>query len=218
MGRWTQYDEDAYRLPEGMERIGYDTDTMRYHFRDQDGSVWQGTEGAEFGEMTRVDGLPSSVEPPHHQEQPYQPLSTELPPPTADRSTRSYRTLLPLSLLPSSFTGIWSSRREKNAEKAHHPTESSLVTVSGKHRERMGGRLKISKKSIQLSFVNLSRCVLARLPFFRLKSLSRKNFRISKAINSRSVSSRGKQISILRKLGTKEPREINSKVIKWREH
>ena len=36
-----------------MERIGYDTDTMRFYFRDRDGSVWQGTEGAEFGEMTR---------------------------------------------------------------------------------------------------------------------------------------------------------------------
>lgn len=72
MGRWTQYDEvsglhcytyshpfahwrlqDDYRLPEGMERIGYDADTMQYCFRDRDGSVWQGSEGAEFGKMTR---------------------------------------------------------------------------------------------------------------------------------------------------------------------
>ena len=36
-----------------MERIGYDADTMQYYFRDRDGSVWQGAEGAEFGEMTR---------------------------------------------------------------------------------------------------------------------------------------------------------------------
>ena len=36
-----------------MKRIGYDADTMRYYFRDQDGSVWQGEEGSEFGEMTR---------------------------------------------------------------------------------------------------------------------------------------------------------------------
>ncbi|KAJ6617412.1 hypothetical protein B0H10DRAFT_1797371 [Mycena sp. CBHHK59/15] len=53
MGRWTQYDEDDYQLPEGMKRIGYDADTRRYYFRDQDGSVWQGAEGAEFSEMTR---------------------------------------------------------------------------------------------------------------------------------------------------------------------
>ena len=36
-----------------MKRIGYDADTMRYCFQDQVGNVWQGAEGAEFGEMTR---------------------------------------------------------------------------------------------------------------------------------------------------------------------
>ena len=36
-----------------MKRIGYDADTMRYYFRDQDGSVWQGAEGSEFGEMIK---------------------------------------------------------------------------------------------------------------------------------------------------------------------
>ncbi|KAJ7827184.1 hypothetical protein B0H13DRAFT_311433 [Mycena leptocephala] len=54
MGRWTQFDEDSTRLPEGMERIGYDSDTGRYYFRDASGSVWQGAQGAEFSEMTRV--------------------------------------------------------------------------------------------------------------------------------------------------------------------
>ncbi|KAF7347184.1 Peptidoglycan-binding domain protein [Mycena venus] len=56
MGRWTQYDSDSTRLPEGMERIGYDSDTGRYYFRDRGGSVWQGAQGAEFSEMTRVSG------------------------------------------------------------------------------------------------------------------------------------------------------------------
>lgn len=71
MGRWTQYDEvrfaiwlggsgkpwsddgaqDSCRLPEGMTRIGYDSDTGRYRFRDKDGSIWEGAEGAEYGEM-----------------------------------------------------------------------------------------------------------------------------------------------------------------------
>ncbi|KAF9265263.1 hypothetical protein L218DRAFT_163690 [Marasmius fiardii PR-910] len=32
MGRWTQYDEDDYRLPPGMKRIGYDADTGEYFF------------------------------------------------------------------------------------------------------------------------------------------------------------------------------------------
>ncbi len=45
--------KDSYRLPEGMERIGYDSDTGRYTFRDSDGSIWEGPQGAEYGEMTR---------------------------------------------------------------------------------------------------------------------------------------------------------------------
>lgn len=55
MGRWTQYDEDEYRLPEGMKRVGYDADSGRYLFRDRDdGRLWEGQEGAQFGVMTRV--------------------------------------------------------------------------------------------------------------------------------------------------------------------
>ena len=36
-----------------MERVGYDSDTGKYYFRDRDGSLWEGPEGAEFGEMKR---------------------------------------------------------------------------------------------------------------------------------------------------------------------
>ncbi|KAF9561615.1 hypothetical protein CPC08DRAFT_425331 [Agrocybe pediades] len=64
MGRWTQYDEDEYRLPEGMKRIGYDSDSGRYYFRDSNGSIWKGSEGVQFGEMTRVSNLPSSLQQP----------------------------------------------------------------------------------------------------------------------------------------------------------
>jgi hypothetical protein len=45
--------QDDYRLPEGMTRIGYDSDTGRYRFRDKDGSIWEGAEGAEYGEMRK---------------------------------------------------------------------------------------------------------------------------------------------------------------------
>ncbi|KAI0066594.1 hypothetical protein BV25DRAFT_1406935 [Artomyces pyxidatus] len=57
MGRWTQYDEDDYRLPEGMKRVGYDADSGKYFFRDQDGSLWEGA--AEYGEMKRVSDAPA---------------------------------------------------------------------------------------------------------------------------------------------------------------
>jgi len=116
MGRWSQYDEDDHRLPEGMKRIGYDADTTRYYFRDQDGSFWQGAEGSEYGEMTRVDRLPSSVvldddenrgddveayASPRTHSRGYQPLSTDLSRPMADSSINmgSYRTLFPFFLI-----------------------------------------------------------------------------------------------------------------------
>ena len=46
-------EQDDYRLPEGMKRVGYDADSSRYIFRDKDGYLWEGQEGAHFGEMTR---------------------------------------------------------------------------------------------------------------------------------------------------------------------
>ncbi|CCL98055.1 uncharacterized protein FIBRA_00049 [Fibroporia radiculosa] len=61
MGRWTQYDEDEYRLPEGMKRVGYDADSGKYYFRDQDGTLWEGEEGARFGEMKQVSEAPIVV-------------------------------------------------------------------------------------------------------------------------------------------------------------
>ncbi|KAH9917163.1 hypothetical protein B0H21DRAFT_770192 [Amylocystis lapponica] len=56
MGRWTQYDEDDYRLPEGMKRVGYDADSGTYMFRDRDGTLWEGSEGAQYGELKQVSG------------------------------------------------------------------------------------------------------------------------------------------------------------------
>lgn len=35
----SRYDSDEERLPEGMERIGYDADTETYTYRDADGSI-----------------------------------------------------------------------------------------------------------------------------------------------------------------------------------
>jgi len=61
MGRWTQYDEDDYRLPEGMKRVGYDADTQRYTFQQgQNGGLYVGAPGARFGEMTRASAVPAS--------------------------------------------------------------------------------------------------------------------------------------------------------------
>ncbi|KAF7345481.1 hypothetical protein MVEN_01566500 [Mycena venus] len=54
MGRWTQYDEDSTRLPEGMKRIGYDADTARYTFRDREGSIYMGPAHEHYGLLTLV--------------------------------------------------------------------------------------------------------------------------------------------------------------------
>ena len=36
-----------------MKRVGYDADSGKYFFRDKEGHMWEGQEGAQFGEMTR---------------------------------------------------------------------------------------------------------------------------------------------------------------------
>jgi len=55
MSRWSKHDEDSYRLPEGMVRIGYDADTQRYTFRDKtDGSHWESLQGSTYGPLRRV--------------------------------------------------------------------------------------------------------------------------------------------------------------------
>ena len=55
--------QDDYRLPEGMQRIGYDADTATYFFRDKDGTVWESTSGAQYGELRRGALLPEKTAP-----------------------------------------------------------------------------------------------------------------------------------------------------------
>ncbi|KAH6886220.1 peptidoglycan-binding LysM [Thelonectria olida] len=54
MSRFSRYDTDEERLPEGMERVGYDADTQVYTFRDVDGSYWEGAPGSQYGHLTKV--------------------------------------------------------------------------------------------------------------------------------------------------------------------
>ncbi|KAH8787714.1 LysM-domain-containing protein [Hyaloscypha finlandica] len=53
MSRWSPEDSDEGRLPEGMQRVGYDADTQKYSYRDQDGSYWEGAPGARYGVLHR---------------------------------------------------------------------------------------------------------------------------------------------------------------------
>ncbi|KAJ8592160.1 hypothetical protein M405DRAFT_68916 [Rhizopogon salebrosus TDB-379] len=54
MDRFTQFDEDSYRLPEGVKRIAYDADTQQYTFRDRTGQLYQNTPGDTYGVLNPV--------------------------------------------------------------------------------------------------------------------------------------------------------------------
>ncbi|KAJ3716627.1 hypothetical protein C8R42DRAFT_645272 [Lentinula raphanica] len=61
MSRFTQYEEDASRLPEGFQRVAYDADTQRYTFRDSNGALYQSASGETYGKLTPLSD-PSRVE------------------------------------------------------------------------------------------------------------------------------------------------------------
>lgn len=52
--RFAEYDNDEDNLPQGMTRIGYDADTEVYTFSSSDGSIWEGSAGSRYGNLTRV--------------------------------------------------------------------------------------------------------------------------------------------------------------------
>ncbi|KAF9492676.1 hypothetical protein BDN71DRAFT_1451143 [Pleurotus eryngii] len=63
MGRWTQYDEDAYRLPAGIERTAYDADTGVYTYRDGNGQIYEGSPHQRYGTLRPVSQPPASTRP-----------------------------------------------------------------------------------------------------------------------------------------------------------
>ncbi|KAI8949570.1 carbohydrate-binding module family 50 protein [Xylaria longipes] len=73
MARWSEYDTDEERLPEGMQRVGYDADTQVYTFRDTEGGLWESAPGNRYGQLRRVATLPSYGE--EDESSPTQPLT-----------------------------------------------------------------------------------------------------------------------------------------------
>ncbi|CAK3844153.1 Hypothetical predicted protein [Lecanosticta acicola] len=63
-GRYELLDSDEQRLPEGMQRVGYDADTQTYTYRDSDGSYWEGEEGNRYGTLHRAGTRSSPNQPP----------------------------------------------------------------------------------------------------------------------------------------------------------
>ncbi|KAI1755456.1 carbohydrate-binding module family 50 protein [Xylaria castorea] len=76
MARWSEYDTDEERLPEGMQRIGYDADTQVYTFRDADGSLWESAPGNRYGQLRQVgNAAPPSYGEDDDESSPTQPLT-----------------------------------------------------------------------------------------------------------------------------------------------
>ncbi|KAI0191536.1 LysM domain-containing protein [Xylaria flabelliformis] len=97
MSRWSQYDTDEERLPEGMKRIGYDADTQTYTFRDADGSLWESASGNRYGQLRRVASEPP---PPSYDEDdessPAQPLTYGGPDGSGGRRASWRQEMMPL--------------------------------------------------------------------------------------------------------------------------
>ncbi|KAJ7076448.1 hypothetical protein B0H15DRAFT_595026 [Mycena belliarum] len=94
MGRWTQYDEDSYRLPEGVVRTGYDADTGQYIFQSRGGETYRGVAGSQYGPMHAGNALVSAV-----------PQNVALEPEAAPRSDKPKRRAT-LSDMPSALRNL----------------------------------------------------------------------------------------------------------------
>lgn len=53
--------KDAERLPEGFRRIAYDSDTMKFTFRDSNGRLYHSEAGAEYGILTPISASSTAV-------------------------------------------------------------------------------------------------------------------------------------------------------------
>ncbi|KAF8878105.1 hypothetical protein BD779DRAFT_1555567 [Infundibulicybe gibba] len=91
-GRWTQFTEDSYRLPEGVTRVGYDADTSQYTFRDRQGKFYVGEPGAEYGTLRPLSGAPRD---PKNKENKALSVTTSGPP------AKTFQDILPPNLITS---------------------------------------------------------------------------------------------------------------------
>ncbi|KAF8810317.1 hypothetical protein BYT27DRAFT_7161973 [Phlegmacium glaucopus] len=55
------FPEDAERLPEGFKRIAYDSDSMKFTFRDSNGQLYQGEAGSDYGTLRPMSASTTSL-------------------------------------------------------------------------------------------------------------------------------------------------------------
>ncbi|GLB42117.1 hypothetical protein LshimejAT787_1101320 [Lyophyllum shimeji] len=102
MGRWTQFEEDAYRLPEGMKRTAYDADTKMYTFRDRNGTLYRGAPGEDYGTLTPVSDTGGSIRPgAFESDEPRKSLSVN----PSDRPS-TFQDILPANLITATTSPV----------------------------------------------------------------------------------------------------------------
>lgn len=127
MSRFSRYDTDEERLPEGMTRVGYDADTQVYTFQDADGSYWESAPGSQYGQLTRVGDADHDA----HDTEPF--LVSEQP---NQRSWRNemgpllnFGVLIGLTLLLLFWYLHWSASDEDSPSPARCPVGTATYTV-----------------------------------------------------------------------------------------
>jgi len=101
------FPEDADRLPEGFKRIAYDSDSMKFTFRDCNGHLFQGEAGAEYGIMTPMSAStmslsrtrPNAFAPAQSQSQ---SQSTPTPRSLPQKQKSTFQDILPPNLMTTS--------------------------------------------------------------------------------------------------------------------
>lgn len=136
--RFAEYDADEDNLPQGMTRIGYDADTETYTFSSADGSIWEGSPGSRYGNLTRV-GLPVR-QPSGTQRVRAESLTSSSPGQTVDHEkaspdsnveeTPSGRRRSASRVLLRCVSKVTSSLRPRSDSQTSSPTESSPGTLS----------------------------------------------------------------------------------------
>ncbi|KAK7460796.1 hypothetical protein VKT23_008725 [Stygiomarasmius scandens] len=131
MGRWTQYEEDTSRLPEGLRRIGYDSDTERYIFEDRNGKRYYSAPGSMYGKLTPAADCMNT----------FDASRPKLNLPSTGVPASSFHDILPATLITSPTSpGLSSSDLRKNpshtfreaARKAAKPKMLGVVKSLGR--------------------------------------------------------------------------------------
>lgn len=139
MSRWSRYDTDEERLPEGMQRIGYDADDQTYTFRDADGSIWESAPGCQYGQLTRISDAPNYDDDDDNDNvQDTQPflIAEQQPPALSWRSEMrpflNFAMLIVLFLVGLFYFLHWHARHEDEMEPAPECLEGTVGYVIAK--------------------------------------------------------------------------------------